>query len=163
MAKRISKALIEQMRDEYVTTDCTYDDLATKYNVGRRTVDNYAGQEGWTELRKDARHYATLKAKDELNQKMSKMIVRWDSDVLDTVEYALSKIKHKMERENDPSDLQLSRWADAIDKLNNIQRKTTERDITKIQAVDVEKQEEIRDLLLGKLPEQRETAKEGKA
>lgn len=52
----------EKLEKEYVTGDCTYKDLADKYNVSHKEVRVHGASEGWRNKRKEFRAKALQKS-----------------------------------------------------------------------------------------------------
>ena len=154
---KISKQMKDDMREEYVNSNKSQLDISKQFKVGHRTVNGYAAEENWVELRHSARSRALQAAKENLKAKLSESMVTWDSDVLDMI----AQVRHEVQRILDDTGVdingeekfhtitQLQRLSETISKLNTVQRQVTERDIQKIQTVDDNKVEEMRELLLG--------------
>ena len=64
------------IRTEYVTTRCSYTDLARKYKLNRTTIGVKAGKENWVQLREQHEANALTKTVKEIEKKQSKRMTK---------------------------------------------------------------------------------------
>ncbi len=64
------------IRTEYVTTRCSYTDLARKYNLNRTTIGVKAGKENWVQLREQHEANALTKTVKEIEKHQSKRMTK---------------------------------------------------------------------------------------
>lgn len=60
------------IRTDYVTTRCSYTDLARKYKINRTTIGVRAGKENWVQLREQHEANVLTKAVKEIEKNQSK-------------------------------------------------------------------------------------------
>ena len=153
---QIETELIKAAQKDYTNSTMTLRETATKHGIGGRTIDKYAAEGNWVQQRKDARYRALQAAKEQLAAVMTNDIKNWDRGVLDSVaqmKLLLNKtIEPTMDRDGNEVPMtvtQIQRAAEALAKLNTIQRTVTERDITKVQQIDSTKLDELTNLFNG--------------
>ena len=78
MAKNIDWIAI---KNEYISTNVSYRDLAEKYNISKNQISNKAQEEKWQELRKKQRD----KIGTKLGQKTADKIVKAEVDRIENV------------------------------------------------------------------------------
>lgn len=64
------------IRTDYVTTRCSYTDLAQKYNLNRTTIGVKAGKENWVQLREQHEANSLTRTVKEIEKNQSKRMTK---------------------------------------------------------------------------------------
>jgi hypothetical protein len=148
---------IDKIRDEYISGNDSLKTLALANGLYEQGLDRHAAKGQWAKERRKFRQHVIDKASTSLQYKIARSVAKWDNDLLDMCNDTFRKLndiinKPRLNKDGSIKELtilDMQRVADTLSKLNDIQRKTTDRDIQKIASVNVNYIEEMRNLLLG--------------